>query len=403
MRPFMSASKCPSFHRPTWPHPYDPHQYYLRPRLFQPPPPPRTMAMMHGSHATASNQNADTPTFHHHEPSFFEDSFSYDGMSMGGDVAVPQLWPDLEPTNLHNFRPAEPTDNSFNNSFASNSSFGSMSIPPASRADDAAPHKVDNSPTLPALSYRIDTSKYEHVDYNDYVLRSMDYESLSPSTIETESNGPPTPISLYRANFNDPFLAPRRDSFVAKVENAPFQSNTHVMINNDSAQTAPTSHVPLSMIFNDVQHQQQADTTSFARHPHTHGGLVNNTTAYQDFVAPTVQAALTANSLDMSSTSSVPDLDQGFLDTSSEEDSDSGSDHSSELEASNRAVSEANHRRDRDRYLLKMRENNISYKEIKRRGRFTEAESTLRGRVRVMTKHKSERVRKPAWTANDVS
>lgn len=59
--------------------------------------------------------------------------------------------------------------------------------------------------------------------------------------------------------------------------------------------------------------------------------------------------------------------------------------------------------RDRDQYLLSMRARGLSYKEIKRRGRFTEAESTLRGRVRVLTKDKSERVRRPEWTNNDVS
>lgn len=397
MRPFMAASNLQTFHRQTWPHTYLPHQYCCRPRQFHPPPPYRTMTMMRGPHATTASQNANTPTFHHSEPSFFEESFQYDGMSLGGDVAAHQFWPDAEPANLHNFRPAEPTDNSFT------SSFGSMSMPLDRGPDDVAPRKIDDSPTLPALSYQIDTSKYEHVDYNDYVLRSMDYENSSPSTIGTESNGPPTPISPYRASFNDPFLAPRRESSAAKVESAALQSTPHVMLDSTSTLAAPTSYVPLSMIFDEVQHQEHADTTSFARHPHAHGGLVNNTTTYHDFMAPTVQPALASDSMDLSTTSSVPDLDQAFLDSSSEEEFDSDSDHGSELEASHRAVSEANHRRDRDRYLLKMREKGVSYKEIKRRGRFTEAESTLRGRVRVMTKHKSERVRKPVWTRNDVS
>lgn len=395
MRASMAASNFPPFHRPTWPHPHIPHQYYFRPRLFQPPPAYRTMAMIHGSHATAASQNANTPTFHHSEPSFFEDSFQYDGMSLGGDVAAHQLWPEIEPAELHNFRPAESTDNSFT------STFGSMSMPLDSGPNEFAPRKIDNSPVLPALSYKIDTSKYEYVDYNDYVLISMDCESSSPSTVDTESNDPPTPISPYRANFDDPLLAPRRGGFAAKTESAPLQSGPYVMLNTTSSLTAPPSHVPFSMIFNEVQHQQQADTMSFARHSHAHGGLVNNATTYHD--AHTVQAVHTSDSVDLSTTSSVPDLDRAFPDSSSEEDCDSDSDHGSELEASHKAVSEADHRRDRDRYLLKMREKGFSYREIKRRGRFTEAESTLRGRVRVMTKHKSERVRKPVWTRNDVS
>ena len=56
----------------------------------------------------------------------------------------------------------------------------------------------------------------------------------------------------------------------------------------------------------------------------------------------------------------------------------------------------------RDRYLLEKRKEGLSYKEIKREGHFTEAESTLRGRVRVLTKAKIDRVRKPHWTAKDV-
>ena len=64
---------------------------------------------------------------------------------------------------------------------------------------------------------------------------------------------------------------------------------------------------------------------------------------------------------------------------------------------------EAALRRERDAFLLSMRRKGHSYREIKRRGRFREAESTLRGRVRVLTKDKSQRVRKPEWTDDDVS
>ncbi|EHK96479.1 hypothetical protein M7I_7808 [Glarea lozoyensis 74030] len=39
--------------------------------------------------------------------------------------------------------------------------------------------------------------------------------------------------------------------------------------------------------------------------------------------------------------------------------------------------------------------------DIRRKGKFTEAESTLRGRFRTLTKHKNARVRKPEWDEND--
>ena len=59
-------------------------------------------------------------------------------------------------------------------------------------------------------------------------------------------------------------------------------------------------------------------------------------------------------------------------------------------------------RKDRDQFLLDMRGKGFTYKEIKESGEFTEAEITLRGRVRVLTKARSERVRKPEWTDRDI-
>ena len=55
-----------------------------------------------------------------------------------------------------------------------------------------------------------------------------------------------------------------------------------------------------------------------------------------------------------------------------------------------------------DDFLLRAREGGMSYKEIRRRGNFSEAESTLRGRHRALKKKPSERVRRPEWTQKDV-
>lgn len=59
-------------------------------------------------------------------------------------------------------------------------------------------------------------------------------------------------------------------------------------------------------------------------------------------------------------------------------------------------------RNNRDEYLQEARRRGLSYKEIKRRGGFTEAESTLRGRIRILSKPKEMRVRKPQWNHSDV-
>ena len=58
---------------------------------------------------------------------------------------------------------------------------------------------------------------------------------------------------------------------------------------------------------------------------------------------------------------------------------------------------------DKDAFLVQSKLAGMSYKQIKEKGHFVEAESTLRGRFRTLTKHKDHRVRKPEWQEGDVS
>ena len=57
----------------------------------------------------------------------------------------------------------------------------------------------------------------------------------------------------------------------------------------------------------------------------------------------------------------------------------------------------------KDAFLVQCKLSGMSYKEIKEKGQFSEAESTLRGRFRTLTKRKEHRVRKPEWHGSDVS
>lgn len=66
------------------------------------------------------------------------------------------------------------------------------------------------------------------------------------------------------------------------------------------------------------------------------------------------------------------------------------------------AVQAAHHRDAKDDFLVKSKLAGMSYRYIRRKGKFSEAESTLRGRFRTLTKHKTARVRKPEWNDNDV-
>lgn len=77
--------------------------------------------------------------------------------------------------------------------------------------------------------------------------------------------------------------------------------------------------------------------------------------------------------------------------------------HSSGPANQRRQVLSQEARTDRDMFIIQSRRNGLSYKEIKRRGGFDEAESTLRGRVRNLTTPKDKRVRKPVWHHKDVS
>ncbi|KAK3899528.1 hypothetical protein C8A05DRAFT_36856 [Staphylotrichum tortipilum] len=56
----------------------------------------------------------------------------------------------------------------------------------------------------------------------------------------------------------------------------------------------------------------------------------------------------------------------------------------------------------KDEFLIRHKQMGMTYKEIRRAGGFTEAESTLRGRYRTLTKSREARVRRPEWSEKDV-
>ncbi|KAI0976255.1 hypothetical protein F4678DRAFT_456578 [Xylaria arbuscula] len=56
----------------------------------------------------------------------------------------------------------------------------------------------------------------------------------------------------------------------------------------------------------------------------------------------------------------------------------------------------------KNRFLVESKRAGMTYRDIRRKGGFTEAESTLRGRFRTLTKNKEQRVRKPEWQDKDI-
>ncbi|KAK8064688.1 hypothetical protein PG994_007326 [Apiospora phragmitis] len=74
-----------------------------------------------------------------------------------------------------------------------------------------------------------------------------------------------------------------------------------------------------------------------------------------------------------------------------------------EAEESDSEVIKANaERAKKDKFLVQSKRAGMTYREIRRKGNFTEAESTLRGRYRTLTKDKNARVRKPEFLDNDI-
>ncbi|KAJ9500534.1 hypothetical protein H2202_003750 [Exophiala xenobiotica] len=72
--------------------------------------------------------------------------------------------------------------------------------------------------------------------------------------------------------------------------------------------------------------------------------------------------------------------------------------------ASSRQFESRNGQRDtsKDDFLVRSKARGLSYKQIKELGKFEEAESTLRGRYRALTKPKEARLRKPEWGDREI-
>ncbi|KAJ5310676.1 uncharacterized protein N7443_003137 [Penicillium atrosanguineum] len=78
------------------------------------------------------------------------------------------------------------------------------------------------------------------------------------------------------------------------------------------------------------------------------------------------------------------------------------SEHPSPTSSSGSIKTSLHYSDSRDALLIEWKRRGLSYKDIKHIGGFKEAESTLRGRFRTLTKAKEQRVRKPKWTETDI-
>lgn len=340
-----------------------------------------------------------------------------------------QFLQDPEDSHISQWRQGDLTNPAFNDSFSSTGSFhstgsfgsigsfnGSGSFGSGSDLSmsfsGGLPHKIETSPHMPTptlLSQAVDTSQYANVENDDWMLSSVEYDAPSPASLGTLSNDPCTPVS---PRGGDAFLRyPLSGNYqssglaadgISKFEGAGVTTHAHTPFQGTCKCVGCTGtfpeHAPIAAMWNAAQPVPPTQPL-VSHHPHAHGlPLVSPTNLH----GPTAQPLppLLATEPVGTGIHALPSLSHYSLETSPEQDSESDSD--SELDVHDQALTEAAYRHDRDRYLLKMREKGWSYKEIKVRGKFSEAESTLRGRVRVLTKDKSQRVRKPEWTEKDL-
>lgn len=246
----------------------------------------------------------------------------------------------------------------------------------------AAPLKIDTEQVDTVLQMRtthVDTSQYSPVSAEEFW--SASYSASSPSSIDTVEDSPATPVYNHPEACLDQYAAKYGQGFQSYCSNtraAHSLGAAHGNINSFSL--ASSAGFPSSNNSFATTEQLVLDPMSIVQ-PHGLGidhGTAHDSSHADGYGDPIFdpEAAGQAN----------------FSESEAEEE-----DVVSEGSATSPSRSE------RDQLLLDLRSQGYSYKEIKRMGPFTEAESTLRGRVRVLTKPKDERVRSPVWHAKDVS
>ncbi|KAF2211623.1 hypothetical protein CERZMDRAFT_98504 [Cercospora zeae-maydis SCOH1-5] len=257
--------------------------------------------------------------------------------------------------------------------------------------------------------------KFGNMDVGQSALLATECDNApSPSTTDTYSNDPRTPGSSRHSDGVGRWQHDRAHENIFCEQAVPkFDTSFGTLPSDHSMSAAIPSHAPAfhSASFGDMTLAAALQTqsgqwptvpmpmpTCGAYHPHGHGlpsGIPDPASTYIDLQS--VQPFL------------APDVAHGPDEAHGEDGSESYSERGSEVkleddvqeDLNDRALHDAHARRARDKFLLKMRSEGFSYKAIKRMGNFREAESTLRGRVRVLTKDKAERVRRPEWTVED--
>ncbi|KAK3711706.1 hypothetical protein LTR37_009483 [Vermiconidia calcicola] len=245
------------------------------------------------------------------------------------------------------------------------------------------PCKVESSPLLPTpmvLSSEVDVSKYENVPVEDWVMAPTEYSPSSPSATDSFGSGPYTPISDYGSFSADLCFDQHYGHSVA----GPVNDTGYLSFSRNGS---VTSQLPAFF-----PNSFAADASWYTR-----------TGSFNDMF-PACASVPSSTYKDLQSSSHEPaSASPQDIERPVSSQSVRSSACASSSQASFVTDDKVAERQQRNELLVEMRRKGHSYKEIKRLGDFREAESTLRGRVRMLTKEKWERVRKPQWKHRDVT
>lgn len=242
----------------------------------------------------------------------------------------------------------------------------------------------DDIPVMPLVQTNVDITQFETVKREDWHQASLDFST-------DDDDFAISPTSTY-----GPFTPSSENGFPVALRRQSGDSNSGLDTDGLDMFKAVGN---ADLDFPSIPDLSSSLGSQFDKQPSQYGGLPFFEGSLGASGAPAIQGSF--RGID-GLPPSLPVLAPGIA------KSDSGSLSHSATKTDVRAASEsesdvgATTRDERDKFLLDMREEGFTYKEIKKMGGFTEAESTLRGRVRVLTKDRSERVRKPVWSEKDV-
>ncbi|TQV94460.1 hypothetical protein IF1G_06471 [Cordyceps javanica] len=225
---------------------------------------------------------------------------------------------------------------------------------------------------------KVDTGSHGYFKENGSVIMNKWFSNTTTQIAPPQLYNVPPPVSLSsQDSFND-------GSSVASANNLrAANASLHPVRSDFSNQLSFTSVADFSsqspQVVNPARRRLPTNTSPspMVRGPSAQGGSSRNSPSAGTSVAP-----------------SVDDSDSNYPASSAQ---------SSQPSRLPSPTLSDNHKDAQNAFLIDARAKGMSYKEIRVKGGFTEAESTLRGRHRMLTKDKESRVRKPEWTETDVS